>query len=539
MVVCAGCSGLDRSKSNPFSQPLDSSISFASEFEDQSQPQAQQEPEQSSPESEPTVRFQDPNTLYASIDPVTSVGHPIDFPTVLQIAGADNLNVKIAQERVAEASARYCEAKHAWLPTITLNIGYNNHEGEIQATEGEIIQVSRNSLFIGAGAGISDAPLNGGAGGPPRAFVDFSFADAIFKPLAAKRLLGASESSRSRVINDTLLQASLAYFDLFRAQSQITIAQTNLSEATDLYDLTNAFVEAGKGTASDLARIAVVVNNSRAQLGLAESELKIASTKLAKVLQLDPTKLNPETGLVALDTDPVAINLVDLSVGLSSMIHHAKSHSCEIAEANSYARAEASNFEAEKWRPFLPNLFAGFSGGLFGGGPGGGVSQLDGRTDLDLVLSWQLENLGFGSRAKQDAARSRVYQRSFESKQMGDQIAELVSIAYERVKLYQSAIGVHGDSVNQAGEGLSKNLLAIRELEGMPIEALNSLEQLAQARLDYLAAVTNFNQWQLRLLRATGQSLSHDVGVVQGCNPCGETCDRDCPSCVPRPPHFR
>ncbi len=470
----------------------------------------------------------------------TGGGYPIDFPTVLQLAGADNWNVKIAQQRVKEASAQYCEAKNAWLPSLTFAVAYNHHEGHIQGTDGTVFNVSRSSTFIGAGAGIADAPLNGGSGGPPRMFVDFSIADAIFKPLAARRTLGAERARKNRVFNDTMLKASLAYYELVATQAQIAAGQTNLSDATRLQTLTEAFVEAGKGTDVDSSRIAVIVNNRRRALAIAEADAKVASARLATILQLDPDKLDPQQGLIALDGGAVPVPLVDMNLNLNALISQAQALRCEIAEANAKTYSTNAQYLAEQWRPFLPNLYIGYSGGAFGGGPGSNYDGLEGRSDFDLVVSWQVKNLGFGNRARQDAGRSRTYQQKFDTERLRDQIAEQVTTTYQRVLQHQSLVDYATANVAEAGQGLEKILEAIKGLEGMPLAAVSSLDQLAVARQQYVASVTDYNQWQIRLLRAAGQSLSPNapLGTIANCNANGsgcDGCDPGCSRCLDRP----
>ena len=105
-------------------------------------------------------------------------------------------------------------------------------------------------------------------------------------------------------------------------------------------------------------------------------------------------------------------------------------------------------------------------------------------------------------------------------KRIRDQIADQVTSTYMRVKQYRSMIEILRESVSQAGSGLEKNLAAIKGLEGLPLEAITSLEQLGKARSEYLAAVINYNQWQIRLLRAAGQSLAADakLGTIANCH---------------------
>src|SRR4030095_16392063 len=61
-------------------------------------------------------------TLYALTlpSPAQSTNtYPIDLPTTLQLAGAQNLDVKIARERLAEARATHESAVAQFFPWIT------------------------------------------------------------------------------------------------------------------------------------------------------------------------------------------------------------------------------------------------------------------------------------------------------------------------------------------------------------------------------------------------------------------------------------
>ena len=120
----------------------------------------------------------------------------IDLVTTLRLAGASNVQIALARERVCEANARLKLAKAMWLPSLNAGIGYNNHSGRIQDTRGQVIEVSRSSIFSGGGAVLSGAPTAGGSGGPARLFVDLSLSDALFEPLAAQQRVRAVSAAR-------------------------------------------------------------------------------------------------------------------------------------------------------------------------------------------------------------------------------------------------------------------------------------------------------------------------------------------------------
>src|SRR5262249_30095770 len=109
---------------------------------------------------------------------------PIDLPTTLRLAGAHHLQIALAAERVRQAKARLQGARALWLPTLDAGIEYNRHEGQIQDTSGNVIDVRRSSLFVGGGPKVGSDSLNGGNNGPSRLSLGLPLADALFAPLA-------------------------------------------------------------------------------------------------------------------------------------------------------------------------------------------------------------------------------------------------------------------------------------------------------------------------------------------------------------------
>ena len=58
---------------------------------------------------------------------------PIDLPTALQLAGANNLQIALASERVEQAYAGINAADARWVPSLNLGVVYNQHDGQLQA----------------------------------------------------------------------------------------------------------------------------------------------------------------------------------------------------------------------------------------------------------------------------------------------------------------------------------------------------------------------------------------------------------------------
>src|SRR5215203_5132504 len=60
----------------------------------------------------------------------------IDLGTALRLGGANNLDVQIARERLAEAEANHLIAVEQFFPYVTPGLSYKRHEGNIQTVEG-------------------------------------------------------------------------------------------------------------------------------------------------------------------------------------------------------------------------------------------------------------------------------------------------------------------------------------------------------------------------------------------------------------------
>ena len=435
-----------------------------------------------------------------------SSSYPIDLPATLRLAGADNWNIKLAEEQINESYANYRKAKVMWIPSLNIGIGYTKHDGQIQGTNGQVIDVSRNSLFVGGGAITKNGPpLTGGAGGPARLGVDLSLTDAIFSPLAQCQLYNASRSKHSAAFNNALLEASLGYYDLVKAQGDLAIAKNNLRDADALLNMTTAFVKAGKGSRADISRAAVEVNRRKQSIVKAELSMQIASTNLVRILQLDPEQIGTETLLVALEERPLPVALIQETSSLQDLISQGHTFRPELSEQASRMEASRLLARAEHWRPYLPNVHMGSSVGAFGGGPNDYLSQLDGRSDVDLLAVWSVENMGFGTQARRRQMNSQYRQNVITTNRAFDAVSADVTNAWHTVHAQQKQMRLAEENIRQATESYAQNITRIRGLAGLPLEGLQALSAVADARQTYLNAVIAYNQAQLNLLRAIGR----------------------------------
>ena len=436
---------------------------------------------------------------------------PVDLPTILRLAGGRNWAVQLAGERINQARAKVMAADAMWLPSLNVGVGATKHEGQIQATTGEILDVSRNSLFVGGGAKVASAPLAGGAGGPARLFVDLSIADAIFQPLVARQMSCAAQYQQAVAFNDAQLEGALAYFDLVSAQGEASVSTENLSDAAGLLSMTEAFVAAGKASPAEVSRVQVIVANHQQSVVDAQLKIKLASSKLIRIVRLDPSLLSAEALLFSADDHLLPIELIPEASELGALVAQGQGTRPEVAAQHALAQAQLANNRSQELRPFIPNLNLGVSAGAFGGGVGSDINGLDGRADIDAMLVWEVRNLGFGERAARGETSSRYRQAALRSHQIQDQIAEEVRNAWHRVRAGRQRMDISRDNVSEAVRLVEMNFERIRGLEGLPLEAIQALHAVSEARLSYLRAIVEYNKAQAALLRAIGRPISNGV----------------------------
>jgi outer membrane protein TolC len=456
--------------------------------------------EEAPPRPPEAVPVPTPDQLLPPVDNTAAEHFPIDLATALRLAGANNLQIALAAERVTEAQNRLERARVMWLPNLNAAIGYNRHDGRIQDTRGDVFDVSRSSVYYGAGAGVAGAPLTGASGGPARMFVDLSLADTLFAPLAERQTVRAADAGRAATFNDVLLLAAVTHQNLVRAQAQRAVAEDTVKYVEELLRITESMERAGAGLLADVERIRAELATRRREVYDAQERAGVASAELAQLLQLPPGVV-----LHANDSQVVPIDLVDAQTPVEELIGLATASRPELAGTSAVVDETFERFRQEKWRNLLPHLHVGASTGGFGGGQGSFVGNLSDRVDLDVLAVWQTQNLGLGNGFIRGQALSRNRQAQLAHRDAITLVGLEVASAWHQIRSRREQIDVTRTRITSAARAVPLNFTGIRGGELRAIEAQQAIATLHAARLEYLDAVIRYNQAQFQLLRAIGR----------------------------------
>jgi outer membrane protein TolC len=429
---------------------------------------------------------------------------PINLPTALQLANVRAVDIAAAAERIQVAAAVLEQAEVLWLPTVTLGGAYFRHDGRQQDTMGNVFDNSRSSLMAGMGAGIGNAAV-------------VNVTDAIFAPLAARQQLRARQADRQAASNDAFVAVSDAYFNVQQARGELAGAIAATQRTEELVGRTKKLAPALVPELETDRAEAELVRRQQAEL-FARERWKVASAELLRVLRLDPS-----SQIEPLEPPQLQVELVALDRQVDDLIPIGLTNRPELGSQQAQVQVTLTLLKQERLRPLIPSVLlrgesmpgAGtLAGGVFGGGPNSRIGDGGFRSDIDLQLLWQFDNLGFGNRAK-------VHQREAENRlaiidlfRIQDRVAAEVTQAYAQAQLAARRVGLAEKGVRSALNAADKNLVALGQTKGArnqlvllvrPQEAVAAVQALAQAYIDYYGAVADANRAQFRLYRALGQ----------------------------------
>jgi outer membrane protein TolC len=439
----------------------------------------------------------------AQIDPQV---REVTMANILSSVAGRNPEVGFANQRYAEAYAQLIAARALWLPAINAGLGWNNHAGPLQASDGSVNQVSRSSLTSGLGVQTI------GAGSPvvPGLFANFHSAEAIFQPRIANRAAAARDAAVRTTINDLLLDTALAYLELLRAHQSRAIAVDIRDHAERLATATADFAKSGAGNEADADRAATELSIRQNDVVRAEEEIQVASARVVELLNDDP-----RFELVPLEPAIAPVELVPLDAPLQTLLPTGLQRRPELSEAQNLVGEAVHRMAMEKMSPWLPNVLMGTSYAAFGGGEGSQINNTAGRFDLDAITYWQVRGLGVGEYAARKEARAQYDQTRMQQIRVMNLVSREIVEAHAQVLARHRQIGIAEQAVKRATDSFERNWLRVRDLEGLPIETLQSIQALDQARREYLRALVHYNTAQFRLQRALGWPIDLSSGPAE------------------------
>jgi outer membrane protein TolC len=413
----------------------------------------------------------------------TNSVHEIDLPTALRLAGAQNLDVQIAREKLVEAKANHAAAVAQFFPWISPSFVYRQHDDKLQDVQGNIIDVNKHSYAPGATLA---------------AQVDIG--DALYKSLAAKQLVKAADHALEAQRQDSVTAAALGYYELVFAQGSVGVAKESLRINSDYEQQIGHAVDAGIAFRGDALRVSVQKQRSQLTLQQALEQQRVSAARLAQVLHLDPS-----VELVPLDSDLAPLALIETTAALDSFVQQSLAQRPELKQTEALLKASHEANRGATYGPLIPIVGAqGFFGGL-GGGRSGIGDTFGTQEDYAIGVSWRIGPGGLFDFTRTRATESRVKISELSLGKLHDDVTRQVVEAFTHWQSLNEQLNVAKQALAAAEEGLRLAQQRKEFAVGIVLENIQAEQDLTRARLDYLKAVADFDRAQYTLLKAIGK----------------------------------
>lgn len=408
--------------------------------------------------------------------------HPIDLTTALRLAGAQNLDIQLAREKLAEARANNEGATWQLFPWLAPGFAWRAHDNAVQNVEGKIIDVNRDSHQLG---GALIAQLDVG--------------DAIYKKLAARQLQKAAEHGIAAQQQETVLAAATGYFDLARAQAVAGVAREAVRISTEYLEQVESAVAAGLAFKGDALRVRTQLERNRLTLRQGQEQQRLAGARLAQTLRLDST-----VELVAKEDELVPVSLIASNATLDALVGQAFAARPELSQSKALVQAANHARKGALYGPLVPSLGAQVFVGELAGGNETSRRGLSESEDYLVTLGWRIGPGGIFDRSRVHAADARLRTAQLTGDKLHDEITRQVVEGFTRAHSSADQLGTTRRGLAAAEEAFR---LARGRKEfgvGVVLETIQAEQELTRSRQDYFNAVSDQNKAQYQLLRALG-----------------------------------
>ncbi len=452
---------------------------------------------------------------------------PVNLPTVVRVAAAQNFDIRLAQSFVEASLGEYESAVGGAFPAIVPTAVFEHVEGTVRATEGNLVGVGFDTFQVSAAIRWIVNPGR-----------------VIYDIVAAKKRLYATERQEQAVIQETLRRAVVQYYSLAFAQASVSAAHQGVMEADELLRISRLRSQTGAGVLADELRAEARLAERQQDLVSALNQLYNVSVALSLTLHLDSAvTLLPDVN----ELPPVTLVRADLQI--DELLGFAMVFRPDLESVRQIAKAAEAATGSTWWSGFGPELALGYQyGGISGhannvkggegipsnlnvnpGSPSGsfagnplanglikegiirGSRRLDGRDDRTFGFSdqqraragvgWRLSLAAFGDLKTAKAVEKQAMIRA---EQMLDVVRAEVVTAQQASVTQDQLVALARRQVTSAEEALRLSEANLRAGSMTTLDVLQAQDAATQARLRYAGAVVGYNQAQVNLLAALG-----------------------------------
>ena len=284
----------------------------------------------------------------------------IDLLEAYRIARAGSWSVRAAGAKVNRAEGNRLAAREALAPAVSPAFRFTTHRDRLQNTEGEFLDVDKQSARSGASLLLAWSP-----------------SEIIWKGAAASAEVEAVEASAAATERDAMWETARRYVSLASAEESLNIAARLLATLEQLESEVASRVSLGLSAEVDRLRVQNQAERQRAELVRARVAREGAMAQLAFALGLAAPRPIRTAGLTAVEVSEAE---------LPAAIEEAQGRRSDLAAARESAAAARHERSSWTYGRLLPDLGAELSPGLLGPTFDEGESTYD----ANVVVSWRI-----------------------------------------------------------------------------------------------------------------------------------------------------
>jgi len=406
----------------------------------------------------------------------------------IKIAMERSLNLHSALVGVVGSEFRRKEAITNFLPWLTGQYGATWYNTPV-------------TIGVVQAQGISP-----GVSAIPTSSYIYNFSSTLSQPLftggfnlatyrSAKIGVGLSKETVETTKRDIVLQVRVGYFNILKAEKFLDVAQQAVTQFGAQLEVTKAFFDVGIVPKNDVLQAEVRLANAKQTQVKAENDLATAKASFNILLRGDVNTPFEVVDILAYKAFPLSFEQsLDEALRLRPEIKAAQLNIDQAKENVKIARSG-----------FFPTInltgnYSRFSDDFY---LGGGVDFSD-RWTVQASATFTLWNWGNTS-FKVGENKVKVTQAEDSKNELIDSITLEVKQDYLNLLTSEKNINTAEKSIEQAEENLRMNEERYKYQVATQTDVLDAVVLLAQARVNYYGALSDFNVAKAQLERAMGR----------------------------------
>jgi outer membrane protein TolC len=296
---------------------------------------------------------------------------------------------------------------------------------------------------------------------------------------------------------DLVLQVRVGYFTILRAEKFLAVAEQQVTNFEAQLEVTQAFFDVGIVPKNDVLLAEVNLANARQSLVKAANDLATAKASFNILLRREVNTPFEVVDILLHKAFPLSF---EESLGEALRVRpEVKTAQLNIDQAKESVKIARSGF--------FPTISLAGNYSRFSDDPyvSGGIKFSD-RWTVEALATFTLWNWG-NTAFKVGENKVKVKQAEDTKNQQIDSITLEVKNDYLNMQVAEKNINTAEKSIEQAEENLRMNEERYKYQVATQTDVVNAVTLLAQARVNYYGALSDFNVAKAQLERAMGRRM--------------------------------